>query len=47
MPGIGVIVEYDGSYYHGGKIRADREQTTALESQAGLYSASENSRFPN
>ena len=27
-----MIVEYDGSYYHAGKVRADREQTAALES---------------
>ena len=32
MPGIRVIVEYDGSYYHARKVRADSEQTALLES---------------
>jgi putative zinc ribbon protein/uncharacterized protein DUF559 len=32
MPALRVIVEYDGSYYHARKARADRSQTAALES---------------
>ena len=32
MPSIRVVVEYDGSYYHARKGRADRLQTAALES---------------
>jgi hypothetical protein len=32
MPSLRLIVEYDGSYYHAGKVRADREQTAAMES---------------
>jgi Probable Zinc-ribbon domain/Protein of unknown function (DUF559) len=32
MPSLRVIVEYDGSFYHAGKVRADREQTAALGS---------------
>jgi predicted nucleic acid-binding Zn-ribbon protein len=32
MPDIRLVVEYDGSYYHAGKVRADREQTALLES---------------
>jgi hypothetical protein len=32
MPSIRVVVEYDGSYYHANKIRADCAQTAALES---------------
>jgi hypothetical protein len=32
MPGIRLVVEYDGSYYHARKVRADREQTALLES---------------
>jgi DNA-directed RNA polymerase subunit RPC12/RpoP len=31
-PALRLIVEYDGSYYHAKKIRADRAQTVALES---------------
>lgn len=32
MPTIHVVVEYDGSYFHKRKPRADRDQTAALES---------------
>ena len=32
IPPLRVIVEYDGSYYHANKLRADRIQTSALES---------------
>lgn len=32
IPTLHVIVEYDGSYYHAKKARADRAQTAALES---------------
>jgi hypothetical protein len=32
MPTLRVVVEYDGSYYHARKVRADRKQTAALES---------------
>ena len=31
MPTLRLIVEYDGSYYHATKTRADRNQTAALE----------------
>jgi predicted nucleic acid-binding Zn-ribbon protein len=30
MPSLRLVVEYDGSYYHASKVRADRDQTTAL-----------------
>jgi hypothetical protein len=32
MPAMRLVVEYDGSYYHARKARADRKQTTDLES---------------
>jgi hypothetical protein len=32
MPEVRLVVEYDGSYYHARKVRADREQTALLES---------------
>jgi hypothetical protein len=32
MPALRLVVEYDGSYYHAKKTRADRAQTAALES---------------
>jgi predicted nucleic acid-binding Zn-ribbon protein len=32
IPALRLVVEYDGSYYHATKIRADRDQTAALES---------------
>lgn len=32
MPSLRLVVEYDGSYYHARKARADRSQTAALES---------------
>lgn len=31
IPSLRVVVEYDGSYYHARKVKADREQTAALE----------------
>jgi hypothetical protein len=31
MPPLRLVVEYDGSYYHARKARADRSQTAALE----------------
>jgi Probable Zinc-ribbon domain/Protein of unknown function (DUF559) len=32
VPDLHLVVEYDGSYYHAGKPRGDRNQTAALES---------------
>jgi hypothetical protein len=32
VPDLHLVVEYDGSFYHSGKARGDRNQTAALES---------------
>ncbi|OBK16768.1 zinc-ribbon domain-containing protein [Mycobacterium asiaticum] len=36
MPSLHCIVEYDGSYYHAKKVRADRAQSAALEAAGWL-----------